>query len=62
MTRETHGPAQRRLVHRFIDEALIHERLTKYPAIKRTFPRKIIDASKDIGPYFCHLCGPSIET
>ncbi len=54
MTRGTHGSAQRRLVHRFIDEALIHEHLSKYPAIRRTFPWKIIDASKDIGPYFCH--------
>ncbi len=62
MNWKTHGPAQRRLVHRLIDEALIHERLGKYPAIKRTFPWKRIVACKNKGPYFCHYMGWRLGT
>ena len=54
MTMPHHAPAQRHFVHQFIDWGRVECRLERYPAIRRTFPLKILKKYGERPPYYCH--------
>ena len=48
------NPAQRQLVHEFIDWELVEQRLQRFPAIGRAFPIECLLSRQDTPPYYCH--------
>lgn len=54
MRKTSSGPAQRQLVHQFIDWKLVGHRCGQYPAIGRAFKLSTLKDGFERGPYFCH--------
>jgi hypothetical protein len=48
------NPAQRQLVHRFIDWGIVEQRLQRFPAIDRAFPVELLRSHQETPPYYCH--------
>lgn len=48
------GPAQRQLVHRFIDWDIVECRCQRFPAIGRAFPVHYLRSCEENPPYYCH--------
>ncbi len=48
------NPAQRQLVHRFIDWDLVERRLNKFHSIQRSFPLDTLKKYGEKPPYYCH--------
>lgn len=48
------NPAQRQLVHEFIDWKIVEQRLQRFPAIGRAFPIKRLRSRQESPPYYCH--------
>ena len=48
------NPAQRQLVHGFIDWDLVERRLNKFHSIQRSFPLDILKKYGEKPPYYCH--------
>jgi hypothetical protein len=48
------NPAQRQLVHKFIDWEIVKQRLLRFPAIGRAFPVKLLSLHQETPPYYCH--------
>lgn len=44
-----------RFVRKIIDEADVRRRVKQFPAIARSFPRKVLDAYSTQVPYYCHF-------
>ncbi len=47
-------PAQRQLVHRFIDWNIVEQWLKRFPAIGRAFPINLLRSHEETPPYYCH--------
>lgn len=48
------NPAQRQLVHKFIDWEIVAQRLQKFPAIGRAFSCEFLRSHQETSPYYCH--------
>lgn len=48
------NPAQRQLVHEFIDWKIVEQRLQRFPAIGRAFPVTLLRSRQETPPYYCH--------
>lgn len=48
------GPAQKKLIKRYLDWDKVEERLNRYEHIKALYPLKKLKRCLDQGPYYCH--------
>lgn len=48
------NPAQRQLVHEFIDWKIVERRRQRFPAIGRAFPIECLRSRQETPPYYCH--------
>jgi hypothetical protein len=48
------NPAQRQLVHKFIDWKIVENRLQRFPAIRRAFPVELLKSCQETPPFYCH--------
>jgi hypothetical protein len=55
-------PAQRDLVHRFIDWEVVERRLQQFPAIGRAFPVEHLKSCQETPPFYCHYMGWRLGT
>lgn len=56
------SPAQRQLVHRFVDWGIVEQRLQRFPAIGRAFPVELLKEYQETQPFYCHYMAWRLST